>query len=346
MDSNEASCSSIRLIRHHLIIGSLSGCLAIVDVASQTEVRHFNLAPIVGLQLCKYHCQEWLLIETTAEPKHWKLLLATTIERPAWKSSDGAEPRKLEWTITEGQALPTSSSEHFELEPLTGMPTLYMLLVVKRGRSEAVLERENEVLGMLVDEADPADGGDHQLSMLLSLPSFPEDPLARVDLPISAAPPSAAGRRLVDLVLILGGGLFLSVLHLGGAESKSLVLLTTAKPQPYFAARSGPVNIVVQELEVPGRIVGASSAYPSWSGEDGRETTLAFVWTMNEVFRLSASPEKVCELLQSESVAALPAMLTQEADAAEPPEIQEGIPHEVPRMDLEAVLPLLCWALD
>ena len=85
-----------------------------------------------------------------------------------------------------------------------------------------------------------------------------------------------------------------------------------------------------------------------------RETTLAFVWTMNEVFRLSASPEKVCELLQhltaivclrriffcardqqaalpralcllrSESVAALPAMLTQEADAAEPPEIQEG----------------------
>ena len=80
MDSNEASCSSIRLIRHHLIVGSLSGCLAIVDVASQTEVRHFNLAPIVGLQLCKYHCQEWLLIETTAEPKHWKLLLATTIE--------------------------------------------------------------------------------------------------------------------------------------------------------------------------------------------------------------------------------------------------------------------------
>ena len=56
------------------------------------------------------------------------------------------------------------------------MPTLYMLLVVKRGRSEAVLERENEVLGMLVDEADPADGGDHQLSMLLSLPSFPEEP--------------------------------------------------------------------------------------------------------------------------------------------------------------------------
>ena len=58
----------------------------------------------------------------------------------------------------------------------TGMPMLYMLLVVKRGRSEAVLDRENEVLGMLVDEADPADGGDHQLSMLLSLPSFPEDP--------------------------------------------------------------------------------------------------------------------------------------------------------------------------
>ena len=58
------------------------------------------------------------------------------------------------------------------------MPTLHMLLVVKRGRSETLLEgRENEVLGMLVDEA-AACSGEHQLSMLLSLPSFPEDSLA------------------------------------------------------------------------------------------------------------------------------------------------------------------------
>ena len=27
----------------------------------------------------------------------------------------------------------------------------------------------------------------------------------------------------------------------------------------------------VQEMEVPGRIVGASSAYSSWSGEEGRQ---------------------------------------------------------------------------
>ena len=37
----------------------------------------------------------------------------------------------------------------------------------------------------------------------------------------------------------------------------------------------------VQELEVPGRIVGASPAYPAWSGEDGRHLgfkCLSFVY--------------------------------------------------------------------
>ncbi|CAJ1440078.1 unnamed protein product [Effrenium voratum] len=284
--------------QHHLLVGSLSGRLCIMDVASQQEVRTFSLAPIVWLQLCRYHCQEWLLIETTADPKHWKLLLAARMERPK-------EPA-LQWAITKGQALPTSSSEHFELEPLS-MPALYMLLVVRRGANSERQDR-SEVLGMLVDEAE---GQEHpKLCLLLSLPSFPEDPLARIDLPIDAAAPGKSGnRRLMDLVP-LSGGLFLSVIH---GKNESFMTLSTAKPQP--GGSEAPANQVVQELSVPGRVLGVAGALGAVAG------VLAFFWTATEVFTLTATD--VSKTLQEEVI-----RRASEADA----EFDE--------------LPLLCWALD
>ncbi|CAJ1345983.1 unnamed protein product [Effrenium voratum] len=212
----------------------------------------------------------------------------------------------LQWAITKGQALPTSSSEHFELEPLS-MPALYMLLVVRRGANSERQDR-SEVLGMLVDEAE---GQEHpKLCLLLSLPSFPEDPLARIDLPIDAAAPGKSGnRRLMDLVP-LSGGLFLSVIH---GKNESFMTLSTAKPQP--GGSEAPANQVVQELSVPGRVLGVAGALGAVAG------VLAFFWTATEVFTLTATD--VSKTLQEEVI-----RRASEADA----EFDE--------------LPLLCWALD
>ncbi|CAE8692244.1 unnamed protein product, partial [Polarella glacialis] len=315
--SEDDDCSSPGSQRHYLILGSLSGRLVIMDVLHQNEVRIFSLAPIVWLQRCQSHCQEWLLIETTADPKHWKLLLAAIIERPAPRrpSSWGTDARSVEseqlsrrpvvWSITDGLALPTASSEHFELEPLNGLPPLYQLLVLRRGRggdgqssghSDAVEDSDmkggkgrrtpmSEVLGMLVDDQTLVTSEEQKqmpLCLMLSLPSFPEEPLARIDLPLAAAPPGAPGRRrLADLALILGGGLVLSIVHVAGdnkaraspgSDQSSRIILTTAKPCPFAAGaanRTESGNIVVQEFSVPGRAVGAVAGYASWPGGAG-----------------------------------------------------------------------------
>ncbi|CAK9038318.1 unnamed protein product [Durusdinium trenchii] len=293
--------------RHCLILGSLAGRLVIMDVATQTQLRTFSLSPIVLLQLCRYHSQEWLLIETTAEPKNWKLLLA--------EERSGPPQSQLRWNITDGQALPCASGEHFEMEPLHGRVAPHLLLVVRR----ATPEGKNEVLGMLVDEED-GQGQEQGLCLLLSLPSFPEDPLARVELPIDVAPPSSAGqRRLVDLVVLLGGNMFLTVLHDG--PDRSVVLVTTAKPGPAeLRARSS--NQVVQELRMPGRVLGAC-AHQSWSDAKSGGRSLAILWTAAEVFTLTALGTSLADTLQL--------ALCRGVSVAE---------------DWDESLPLLCWALD
>eukprot|EP00930_Biecheleria_cincta_P020269 TRINITY_DN15279_c0_g1_i1.p1 TRINITY_DN15279_c0_g1~~TRINITY_DN15279_c0_g1_i1.p1 ORF type:complete len:1384 (-),score=254.75 TRINITY_DN15279_c0_g1_i1:166-3972(-) len=361
--------------KHYLILASLSGRLAIMDVRHHVEVRSFSLAPIVWLQQCRSHCQEYLLIETTAEPKHWKLLLAATIEPPVPRPGlEAVHQRPVTWSITDGQALPTASSEHFELEPLSGLPELYQLLVFRRGhgpengsetpgacsRSDGGSGNSEEVLGLLVDdkrmlEAQLLAETEKPLCLLLSLPSFPEEPLARIDLPVAAAPPGAPGRRrLADLVMLLGGGLLLSILHVAGepkgrdapgCDQSSLVVLTTAKPRPCMVEGGSEANKVVQELRVPGRVVGAAPGYGSWSRTDnllgvegGAEedrvgadwqgwTTLAVVWTLSAVFVLTSSASTVCETLQLQIIEAL----------------TPGRPVLEP---IEVLLPLLCWSLD
>lgn len=96
---------------HYLILGGLSGGLAILDLKEQKEVRTFSLAPIVWLQLCKSRSEDWLLIETTMEPKYWKLVLA---------SGGSASPQSgVLWSITDGLALPPTANVHFELEALS-----------------------------------------------------------------------------------------------------------------------------------------------------------------------------------------------------------------------------------
>jgi hypothetical protein len=125
----DGTSNAVPSAEYLLVIGSLSGRLTIIDIVQQTEVRSFNLAPIVWLQRCQSRCQEWLLIETAAEPKHWKLLLSTSI--------DQSGPNPLRWSIVDGTALPTSASQNFELEPISGLPSIYQLLVVSKGRDDS-----------------------------------------------------------------------------------------------------------------------------------------------------------------------------------------------------------------
>lgn len=214
--------------RHYLILGALSGRLAIVDAATQEEIRCFMLAPVVWLQVCASEGREWLLIETAAEPKHWRLLLALDA-----------------WSIEDGTALPSSAQERFELEPLR-LPALQQLLVLPEG------------LGFLQGEE-------------LRLPG-PAERL--VDLP-------ALPGRLVDLALLLSGGLLLLALREGAA---SALLLASAQ------ARSEGPNAVFQELPLPGRVIGLAAGRREWP--EG-EATLAVVWTLREVFLLRASRGEV-----------------------------------------------------
>lgn len=410
---------------YYLLIGSLSGRLTIVDVVRQKEVRSFNLAPIVWLQRCQSRVQEWLLIETTSEPKHWKLLLATTTDQ------SGSSP--LRWSIVDGSALPASASENFELEPLCGLPPLYQLLVLRRGRGEdrsgadtsvgavagdassAVVE--TEVLGMLVKDEMvpmPPDALTPPLCLLLVVPSIPEAPLARIDLPITAAPPGAPGRRrLADVILVLGGGLVLSIVHIvgehkagdGATGDQTHLILSTAKPRPCVVGEldvgtdSEPPNSVIQAFYVSGRVLGGMPGYRTWRDSLGTEhaaveadldifcggsvwTTLAAVWTLNQVYVLKTSGAHLAVTLQTHSLLAsaaalapqVPSPLTRNPGlipALAPtlrPEASPGS-NSGPRSDgveaavadagpfplpsgpsmadlFESVLPILCWAFD
>ncbi|CAK0844364.1 unnamed protein product [Prorocentrum cordatum] len=369
---------------HYVVLGSLCGQLTIVDVARQAEVRSFRLAPIVWLQRCQSRSKEWLLIETAAEPKHWRLLLAATIEGKA-----GSPP--VLWSITDGVALPTSAHESFELEPLSGMPPLYQLLVLRKGRGEDCrasrtgwAAADSEVVGMLVDD-DVAPARDDELPaplcVLLSLPSIPEEPLARIDLPISAAPPGAPGRRsLADVVLLLGGGIVLSIVHIsdghGGEETE--LSLSTAKPRPCEAGMdlpNTPANTIIQQFRVPGRVVGGLPGYSTWPASSRMErgamdtdidawcgrsvwTTLAVVWSLAEVYILKASFAHLCVTLQTQSMCSLAGLPARGAAPRAGPLGDTGPPAGAlqspepaskgsgPGEQFEGVLPLVCWSWD
>ncbi|CAK9080087.1 Hypothetical protein (Fragment) [Durusdinium trenchii] len=267
--------------------------------------------------------------------------------------------------------------EHFEMEPLHGRVAPHLLLVVRR----ATPEGKNEMLGMLVDEEERTGRVKskacasycpcHLFQKILRWKGQygSADPLARVELPIDVAPPSSAGqRRLVDLVVLLGGNMFLTDIfmkeegrswrkiqlihadlkgelqkdnarirgihkHAVGVEmvlhdgpDRSVVLVTTAKPGPAeLRARSSNQERerperssrsqerarkgeVVQELRMPGRVLGAC-AHQSW--------------TAAEVFTLTALGTSLADTLQL--------ALCRGVSVAE---------------DWDESLPLLCWALD
>lgn len=86
---------------------------------------------------------------------------------------------------------------------------------------------------------------------------------------------------------------------------------------------------VVQELHLPGRVLGATGA-PSWRGRwhvlrrcvRCGGGSLAILWTTTEVLALSAAGEGLAETLQSRAIE-----LAMDAQGDE-------------------VLPLLCWAVD
>ena len=308
----------------------------------------------------------------------------------------GAPP--LRWSITDGLALPTSASVHFELQPLSGLPPLYQVLVVQKGRdgeqdrlgeaSGGLAEGDTravatEVLGLLVDDDQappPSPGKWPQLCLLLSLPAIPEDPLARIDLPLDSgvAPPGMPGKRsLADLVLMLGGGLVLSIVHVTGerpgAELTRLVL-SIAKPRP-AGQQDGPAfppSLVVQELEIPGYVVGGSAGYSAWhrrvdllAPEGGRGpfdrdwTTLAIVWTPTQVYTLRSCLEHVFSTLQSQAFASITdagAPRSPPPSLPIPPELPPELndeaaqaalaPRQAAGEHLEGMLPSLCWALD
>eukprot|EP00971_Amphidinium_carterae_P168654 3341599-Amphidinium_carterae.1 len=68
--------------QYYLIIGCLSGQLLIVDIVSHEVVRTFDLSAIVWMHRCRDGNNEWLIVETAAAIKHWKLLLSTVVELP------------------------------------------------------------------------------------------------------------------------------------------------------------------------------------------------------------------------------------------------------------------------